>query len=154
VTRLLGVDLGRRRIGIAVADEASGVVRPLTTLRRGSLERDVASLRRLAGDQGIDELVIGLPRNMDGSEGTQAVETRRWADAVGAALDLPVCLRDERLTSEAAEARLGSPRRGRSGGPPSSSARSAYRAAVDREAAVAIVQAELDARAALQTRAD
>jgi putative holliday junction resolvase len=154
LTRLLGVDLGRRRIGIAVADEASGVVRPLTTLRRGSLERDVASLRRLAGDQGIDELVIGLPRNMDGSEGTQAVETRRWADAVGAALDLPVCLRDERLTSEAAEARLGSPRRGRSGGPPSSSARSAYRAAVDREAAVAIVQAELDARAALQTRAD
>jgi putative Holliday junction resolvase len=145
---LLGIDLGRRRIGIAVADDAGGASRALATLRRDTVERDVESLRRLVGEQRVGELVVGLPRNMDGSEGAQAAETRRWAEAVSAALGLPVCLRDERLTSETAEARMGRPPRGRSGGPPSARARSAYRAAVDREAALAILQAELDARAA------
>ena len=146
MTRLLGVDLGARRIGVAMGDDVSGAVRPLATLRRGTLERDVTSLRRLVDEQRIGELVVGLPRNMDGSEGPQAAETRRWAEAVGAEVGVPVRLRDERLTSEAAEARLGRLPRGRSGGPPSGSRRSAYRAAVDREAAVGILQAELDAR--------
>ncbi len=146
MTRLLGIDLGERRIGLAVADTDTGVVRPLSTIRRGDAERDAATLGRVAAEQRVDELVIGLPFNMDGSEGTQAAVTREWAALVVVALRLPVAWRDERLTSEAAERRVGAARRGRSGGPPSSASRNAQRSRVDREAAAAIVQAELDAR--------
>ncbi|CAN5864701.1 Holliday junction resolvase RuvX [soil metagenome] len=146
MTRLLGIDLGTRRIGLALADTASGAILPLATLRRGSVERDAGVLGQVVGEQQVNELVIGLPRNMDGSEGAQATETREWAAQVTPALGLPVHWRDERLTSEQAEARLGRPRRGAGGGPPSAAARASRRANVDREAARLILQAELDAR--------
>ena len=71
-----------------------------------------------------------------------------WAAAIETRLGLPLSLRDERLTSYLAEARLGLMKRGRSGGPPSKTQRDAYRARVDREAASIILQDELDARAA------
>lgn len=143
---LLGIDLGARRIGLAIADTESGAVRPLVTIRRAEPERDGRTLGRLIVEQRIDELVIGLPLNMDGSEGAQAADTRAWALAVADPLGLPVCWRDERLTSERAEQRLGGARRGRSGGPPSAASRNTYRARIDRLAAAEIAQAELDAR--------
>lgn len=149
--RLLGIDLGARRVGIAVADAATGSVRPLVALRRGDEERDAAVIGRLAQEQGAGWLVVGLPLDMDGSEGPQAALTRAWAEAIAGRLGLPLSLRDERLTSVAAEARLGRAPRGRSGGPPARQARNAYRARVDREAAVAVLQAELDARARSDT---
>jgi len=149
LTRLLGIDLGARRIGLAVADTASGQIVPLTTLRRGSAERDAATLSRIAREQQVDELILGLPLNMDGSEGEQAGATRDWAGQVCPLLALPLHWRDERLTSELAETRLGGPPRGRSGGPPSGAARAARRARVDRESARLILEAELDARQAL-----
>ncbi|HET7676662.1 MAG TPA: Holliday junction resolvase RuvX [Candidatus Limnocylindrales bacterium] len=148
--RLLGVDLGERRIGLAVADLDDGTghtgARSLAVLRRGSLEQDVTRIARLVDEQGVTGLVVGLPRNMDGSEGAQAAATREWAAQVAARLALPLAWRDERLTSEAAEASLPRTRRGRAGGPPSAAARGRRRAAVDREAARLILQAELDAR--------
>jgi putative Holliday junction resolvase len=150
MTTLLGVDVGQRRIGVAVGDPVSGRVRALSTIRRSDPEHDAATLRRLADEQNATELVVGLPLSLDGSEGPQVVATRRWADEVEPFLRLPVSWRDERHTSVNAEARIGGVGRGRSGGPPSPAARSAYRARVDREAAVAILQAELDARAAGQ----
>jgi putative holliday junction resolvase len=128
VTRLLGIDLGTRRIGIALADTATGSVVPLTTVRRRDPERDLATLRSVIREQRVDEVVLGLPRNMDGTEGTQAVDTRSWADAVLGRLGLRYCLRDERLTSVAADDLLGRSRRGRSGGPPSAAARNTRRA--------------------------
>ncbi len=143
---LLGIDLGTRRIGLAVADTGSGAVRPLATIRRAEPEHDVRTLGRLIAEQRIDELVIGLPLNIDGSEGAQAAATRAWALAVADRLGLPVCWRDERLSSERAEQRLGSVGRGRSGGPPSAAARNTHRARIDRLAAAEIAQAELDAR--------
>lgn len=146
MTRLLAIDLGSRRIGLAVGDSLTGEVRPLATIRRASAERDAERIRRVSAEQRIDELVVGLPRNMDGSEGAQAHETRRWATCVAQAVSLPLVHRDERLTTEMAEAIAGRARRGRSGGPPSSRARAARRAAIDREAAAMIVQRELDAR--------
>jgi len=146
VTRLLGIDLGERRIGLAIADTDTGVVRPLSTIRRADPERDATTLGRVASEQRVDELVVGLPLNMDSSEGTQAAATREWAALIAVALRLPLAWRDERLTSESAECRVGAARRGRSGGPPSSASRNAQRARVDREAAAAIAQAELDAR--------
>ncbi len=147
MTRLLGVDLGERRIGLAVADVAAQSVRPLTTIRRSEDARDTETLRRVCDEQRIDEIVIGLPLNMDGSEGAQAATTRDWAEAVAAHLGKPVVWRDERLSSTTAATRLGRARRGRAGGPPSAAARNTRRARIDREAAATILQAELDARA-------
>ena len=146
MTRLLGIDLGERRIGLAVGDDSSGSVRPLVTIRRAAPQRDAETLRRLVDEQAIDELVVGLPLNMDGSEGAQAAATRRWADEIGRLLGVPFQLRDERLTSENAERALGRPVRGRSGGPPSAAGRARRRARVDREAAAIVVRLELDAR--------
>jgi putative Holliday junction resolvase len=146
VTRLLGLDVGERRIGLAVADTESGTVKPLATIRRSELARDTRTLVRICDEQRIDELVIGLPLNMDGSEGEQARSTRLWGAALAVGLDRPISWRDERLTSETAELRMGPPSRGSAGQPPSAAARKARRARVDREAAAAIVQSELDAR--------
>jgi putative pre-16S rRNA nuclease len=147
VTRLLGIDLGERRIGVAVGD-TDGTARALAVLRRGSLEGDAAALAALAGEQRAAELVVGLPRNMDGSEGAMAAAARTWGAAISARSGLPVAYRDERLTSVAAEAGMPRPRRGRSGGPPSHAAQGRRRGRIDREAARLILQAELDERAA------
>lgn len=145
-TAVLGVDLGSRRIGLALADPGSAKVRPLLTLRRTRPERDAAGLARICREHAVAELVVGLPLHTDGSEGPQAAETRVWVRAVEPVLGLPITLRDERLTSVAAEARLGRTPRGRSGGPPSVAALRARRARIDREAAAALLSAELEAR--------
>jgi putative holliday junction resolvase len=153
VTRLLGVDLGEKRIGLAVADRDGGRAVPLTTLARAaSPEGDAQALTRVAADQRADELVVGLPLHANGDEGTQAATTRAWAAAVGPILGLPVTFRDERLTSHLAESRVGPMKRGRSGGPPTRAQRDAHRARIDREAAAIILQDELDARAAAAGR--
>lgn len=154
MTRLLGVDLGERRIGLAVGDVAAGSVVPLTTISRATIDRDARTLAALAAEQRIDELVIGLPLSLDGSVGPQAASTREWAAAVAHLCALPLSFRDERLTTEAAIARAGKPSRGRSGGPPSPAARRAYRSRLDRLAAAAIVQAEMDARLAAESSPD
>jgi putative Holliday junction resolvase len=147
VSVLLGIDLGDRRIGIASGDTQSGTVIPLLTLRRGTPEEDAEAIGRLCVERHADAIVVGLPLHLDGSEGEQAQQTREWAAAVGPRLGLPLGFRDERLTSQAAEARMGRPPRGRAGGPPSAAARKTWRSRIDREAAAAIIQRELDARA-------
>jgi putative Holliday junction resolvase len=150
VTRWLGLDLGEKRVGLALADgdAADAIARPHATLRRG---RDVAADAALLADviarERIDELVVGLPLEASGDEGPQATLTRSWGEAMAIWLGLPVAFRDERLTSHLAETRLGPMKRGRSGGPPSKTQRDAYRARVDREAAAIILQDELDTRA-------
>ena len=149
MTRLLGIDLGERRIGLAIAEPDLEPPQPLATLRRErSLAADAARLATVVRDQRIDELVVGLPLEANGAEGPMAVAARAWAGAIGEALGLPVVLRDERLSSPLAETRLGPMPRGRSGGPPTPTQRSAYRARVDREAAAIILGDELAARAA------
>jgi putative Holliday junction resolvase len=154
VTRLLGADLGTRRIGLAVGDTVNGAVLPLTTIRRADIERDAATIATLIAEQRVDELVVGYPLNMDGSAGPHANATKDWAQAVAAMCGVPLTMRDERLTTEDAIARVGGQSRGRSGGPPSAQARRSYRARLDRLAAAAIVQAELDARAAVAQTVD
>jgi putative pre-16S rRNA nuclease len=146
VSRLLGIDLGTRRIGVALGDLTTGHARPLVTLSRRDVASDAASIGRLAREHDVAELVVGLPLSLDGSEGRQAASTRGWADAVAPLTGLRVTWQDERHTSQDAEQRLGGPGRGRAGGPPSAAALRAYRARVDREAAAAIAQAALDGR--------
>lgn len=148
MTRLLGIDLGERRIGLAIAEPGRDPAMPLTTIRRDrSPARDAERLANVVREQRIDELVVGLPLEARGNEGTMAAAARAWAAAIGKALALPVVLRDERLSSHLAQSRLGPMPRGRSGGPPTPTQRESYRARVDREAAAIILQDELDARA-------
>jgi putative Holliday junction resolvase len=152
VTRLLGVDLGERRIGLATGDDDGSPARPHSTLRRGrSIEADAGALAAVIATEAIDGLVVGLPLEASGEEGPMASKTRAWADAIRERLDLPVSFRDERLSSHLAEARLGPMKRGRSGGPPSKTQRDAHRARVDREAAAIILQDELDTRAGVRS---
>ena len=153
VSVLLGIDLGDRRIGVACGDTVSGTVTPLLTLRRGTPQQDAAVIGRICAERHAEALVVGLPLHLDGSESEQSRLTREWVAAVEPVVAIPVSLRDERLTSQSAEARLGRAPRGRSGGPPSGPARRARRARVDREAAASIVQGELDARASVRLEA-
>ena len=147
MSRILGVDLGSKRVGLAVAEVGIGIARPLSTVNRGAtLDDDVAILERVCREQAVTELVVGLPIEAKGDEGTMAEAARTWAKAVGERLSLPVTMRDERLSSFEAERRLGRMPRGRSGGAPSRTQRNAYRARIDREAASVILQDELDAR--------
>ncbi len=149
MTRLLGIDLGERRIGLAIAEGDGLEARPLTTLARGrDLAIDAAALGRVVAEHRITELVVGLPLEATGVEGPMAAAARAWAAELEAALGLAVHLRDERLSSHHAEERLGPMPRGRSGGPPSKTQRERYRARVDREAASIILQDELEARRA------
>jgi putative Holliday junction resolvase len=147
VNRIIGVDLGEKRIGIAVAD-VDGAAVPLVTLRRGRTPAaDAAALLRIAVEQGAAEVVVGLPLEAAGTEGPQSAITRAWVDAVSGLVGLSFTWRDERLSSYLAEQRLGPMKRGRSGGAPSKTQRDAFRARVDRVAAAIILQDELDARA-------
>jgi putative holliday junction resolvase len=147
MSRILGIDPGQRRIGLAIAETGLGIASPLTTLARGSsIEVDAAAIGRVCREQDVVELVVGLPVDAGGDEGTMAADAREWAGRLGALTGLPVTMRDERLTSYLAEQRLGPMPRSRSGGPPTRNQRNAYRARVDREAASIILQDELDAR--------
>jgi putative holliday junction resolvase len=104
--RLLALDLGTRRVGVAVSDELRLSVRPLPALPRGSwkkLLREIALLREQFDARGV---VVGLPLRLDGTAGDAAAEARRIARNLELSLGVPVFLQDERLTSRAAEAVL------------------------------------------------
>lgn len=148
---LLGIDLGDRRIGVALAETTSGAIRPLLTLRRSTAARDAAAIDRICREHSVESLVVGLPLHLDGRESEQSRRTREWVDEVAPDIGVPITLHDERLSSRSAEARLGRTPRGRSGGAPSAAARGARRARIDREAAAAILQRALDDHATMET---
>ena len=104
--RRLCLDLGKARIGLAVSDPLGITARPLPPLARRGEAADLAALAEAVAAHEVGELVIGLPRNMDGSSGPAAREAERFAEAAQRALGLPVALYDERLTTRAAEAAL------------------------------------------------
>ena len=102
--RYLALDVGDRRIGLAVGDDAHGLSRPLRTLVRRSVVKDLAEIERIARAEAVDALVVGLPLTLAGDEGHQAERVRRFATAAEK-LGLPVRLYDERHTSSEAELR-------------------------------------------------
>ncbi len=97
--RVLAIDYGRRRLGLAVSDDGRMVARPIPTLERVNRRADVARLRRIVREQGVAQLVVGLPLRLDGTAGDMALEAREFAGRMAKALRLPVALVDERLTS-------------------------------------------------------
>ena len=112
VGRVAGLDVGNRRIGVAVSDVTGTLARPLGVLQTSGLEGDaidraVAELARLAAEEdGLASLVVGLPRRLDGSPNDMTPRVQAFAAALGARIGVPVILQDERLTSREAESRL------------------------------------------------
>jgi|ERR1051325_923203 putative Holliday junction resolvase len=104
--RVLAVDFGSKNIGVAVSDALGITVRPVETIRRSSLNRDLARLKFLVEDLEAEAVVIGLPLRMDGTAGEAAEKTLRFAERLRVELEVPVATQDERLTSYEAEQRM------------------------------------------------
>jgi putative Holliday junction resolvase len=132
--RYLGIDLGRATIGLALADDVLRTAAPLHTVRRTDAASDLGALRRVVAEYEVERVVVGLPLNMDGTEGSSARMTRSWAARLATDLGVRVDLRDERLSTFEAEQRLRD--RGLT-------ARD-QRAVIDAEAAAVILQSWLD----------
>ena len=103
---LAGLDFGDKTIGIAVSDLRRQVATPLSTLRRVKFTEDAGTLLTLVSARGIAGLILGLPRNMDGSEGPRAQATRAFARNLTRLTPLPIGFWDERLSTVAAERAL------------------------------------------------
>jgi len=134
--RLIGIDPGRRTIGLALSDVGVGLASPFGSLKRGKLAANAAEIVAIARKEGAGGLVVGLPLSMDGTRGPAAQAARYWTVALSEATGLPAALWDERLSSAAVnrfligEADLSRKKRAD---------------AVDRMAAAWLLQAALDA---------
>ncbi len=104
--RLMGLDVGAKTIGIAFSDVRRVVATPRETIRRSKFTDDAETLRRLIEANDVGGLVIGLPINMDGSEGPRCQSVRQFAANLLAKIDIPVAFWDERLSTVAAERAL------------------------------------------------
>ena len=101
--RLLGLDVGAKTIGIALSDLSRIIASPTTTIRRTKFRADVAQLKALIEEHEIAALIIGMPFNMDGSEGPRCQSVRQFAANVLEVIDIPAALWDERLSTVTAE---------------------------------------------------
>jgi putative Holliday junction resolvase len=136
--RALGIDLGSRRVGIAVSDTNATLASPLEVLERtGDEVRDHDRLAELVTEYGVEVVVVGLPLSLDGTEGPAATSCRDEASRLGDRLTVPVETYDERFTTVTAEQQL------RDAGVRGK----AMRRVVDKVAATVLLQAWLDARA-------
>jgi len=131
VGRILGLDVGERRIGVAISTPEGGLAIPLRVLERRDLAADLAAIASLAREEGIEALVIGHPLSMSGAAGQQAHRVEGFAQQLAKATGLRYELWDERLSSVQAERSVG-PARGR------------RRAPADDVAAAIILQSYLD----------
>ena len=149
--KLLALDVGLARIGVAVCDGLQLTVRPFTVVHRRSRSEDFDLLAGLARTEQVEAVVCGLPLNMDGSEGPQAQTTRKWAMRLAQALrtllgrPLPVIFWDERLTTFAAQELMAEPAAGLAA---SLGEKHAKDVGEDAVAAAVILRAYLDAAAA------
>lgn len=103
---LAGLDLGTKTIGVAVSDGGHSIATPLETIKRTKFTADAARLAEIFAHRQIAGVVLGLPRNMDGSEGPRAQATRAFARNLSRLSDLPITFWDERLSTVAAERAL------------------------------------------------
>ena len=104
--RWLSLDVGEKRVGVALCDETHTLARPLLTLKRASKKEDFAKLAALCHEQQIEKIIVGLPKTLRNEEGPQARRVRRYAAELQAALSLPIDFWDERFSSVDAQERL------------------------------------------------
>ncbi len=136
--RILGLDVGERRVGIAISDPTATLARPLQTLVRGSREEDSAAVAALVAEHNVGLIVVGQPLSLDGTEGPQARRVARYADALAARLGIPLIPWDERFTTAVAEEILRQNRKKKR--------RACAKDEVDAVAAAVILQSYLDSR--------
>ncbi len=141
---LAGLDCGEKTIGIAVSDRLRSVATPLATIRRTKFTADAAALLEIVAGRAIGGLVLGLPLNMDGSEGPRAQSTRAFARNIARLTDLPVGFWDERLSTVAAERALLE----------ADTSRARRRQVIDHVAAGYILQGALDRLAHIRDHAE
>jgi putative holliday junction resolvase len=108
--RILGLDIGRRRIGVAISDPSGTLARPLLTLTvspSDALDRVSTEVQRLAAeDDGVRAIVVGVPRHLDGTPSEQTAVVEQFIEALRARVAIPIATEDERLSSREAESRL------------------------------------------------
>jgi putative holliday junction resolvase len=134
--RVLGLDIGSKRIGVAVSDELGITAQPLETLVSKGTEADLERIAALVDRFEAEEIVVGIPFNMNGTEGPEAKKVRAIAERISARVQIPVREWDERLSTVAAERMLLE----------ADVSRSKRRKVIDKLAAVIILQAYLDGR--------
>ena len=100
-TRLIGLDLGTKTIGLALSDLGRGIASPMETIRRKKFTLDAEQLLAICAKQEVGGIVLGLPLNMDGSEGPRAQATRAFARNLSQKTELPITYWDERLSTAA-----------------------------------------------------
>lgn len=135
--RIMALDLGDKRIGIALSDPLGWTAQGLGVISvKGSTGEEIEKIKEIAREHEVERIVVGLPRNMDGSPGSQAERARAFAGRLSKALGLPVEMWDERLTTVAAEKLLIE----------AGMSRDTRRQVIDKTAAVLILQSYLDSR--------
>src|SRR5215472_19258552 len=131
---LIGLDVGTKTIGVAASDPDRRVAAPVETIARTRFQRDAARILELAGERKAAGLVLGLPINMDGSEGPRAQSTRAFARNLAQLTELPIALWDERLSTAAVERALIA----------ADASRAKRKTVIDQHAAAYILQGALD----------
>lgn len=137
--RLLGLDVGSKTVGLALSDVTRSIATPYETLKRNKFTADAQKIAAIVAQEGVGGLVIGLPLNLDGSEGPRAQSTRAFARNLSAHIALPIAFWDERLSTAAVERHLIE----------ADASRKRRAEVVDRMAAAYILQGALDRLRAL-----
>lgn len=132
--RIMALDVGSRTIGIACSDALLMTAQGIETIRRTSLENDFNRLRELISEYEVNELVVGMPKNMNGTKGDRAEKTEEFVEKMKAVIDLPVTFWDERLSTVMAERQLIA----------ADVSRKKRKGIIDKMAAVVILQGYLD----------
>jgi putative Holliday junction resolvase len=139
---LIGLDLGTKTIGVATSDPDRRLATPVTTIARKTFSADAERVLALSAERAAVGFVLGLPVNMDGSEGPRAQSTRAFARNLSKLTELPIALWDERLSTAAVERALIA----------ADASRSKRKAVIDQHAAVYILQGALDRLARAETK--
>ena len=132
--RIMALDVGSRTIGIACSDALLMTAQGIETIRRTSLENDFNRLRELISEYEVHELVVGMPKNMNGTKGDRAEKTEEFVEKMKAVINLPVTFWDERLSTVMAERQLIA----------ADVSRKKRKGVIDKMAAVVILQGYLD----------
>lgn len=132
--RIMALDVGSRTIGIACSDALLMTAQGIETIRRTSLENDFNRLRELISEYEVHEVVVGMPKNMNGTKGDRAEKTEEFVEKMKAVIDLPVTFWDERLSTVMAERQLIA----------ADVSRKKRKGIIDKMAAVVILQGYLD----------
>ena len=140
--RLLGLDVGTKTVGLALSDVTRTIATPYETLRRTKFTADAKAIAEIVAKEGVGGLIIGLPLNLDSSEGPRAQSTRAFARNLAAHIDLPMAFWDERLSTAAVERHLIE----------ADASRKRRAEVIDRMAAAYILQGALDRLKALASR--